>query len=103
MKERYRSETVVLRSATRSPQTSTARFASTCFVIQSPFGSRTVYLPFTPVLPDDKSAQVAVLVLTMPETVDFVNEWDTDQLYCIKLEGKLEEGKKQTYKLEVCK
>jgi hypothetical protein len=41
--------------------------------------------------------------MTMPETVDFVNEWDTQQLYRIKLEGKLAAGKDCNFELKISK
>ena len=41
--------------------------------------------------------------MTMPETVDFVNEWDTDQIYRIKLQGKLSANTVNQYKLKISK
>ena len=41
--------------------------------------------------------------MTMPETVDFVKEWDTEQLYRIKLKAALEAGKNYVFELKVSK
>jgi hypothetical protein len=41
--------------------------------------------------------------MTMPETVDFVKEWDTEQLYRIKLKAALEAGKNCVFELKVSK
>jgi hypothetical protein len=41
--------------------------------------------------------------MAMPETIDFVKEWDTEQLYRIKLSGKLQANEACSFKLTVTK